>query len=415
MKTATIASLVLAGGLVFGGAATEVSPCTKDIKFKQLGGAPVEKLEGRMNDKNSVERADAKADVISKLALKKEHKADNELCVSIESVEKIDGGVQVFARAWRGGEQVGFGAGGSIETERFRIFNPPVLVDDPNGDIVRENTDSRTGVVKTYRLREDPEAALVQAVSHTISVMQNARTGTEIVPGSVGNTTSTFYPAFGAVSPVDGRVFRDGVSESFATIRAGNGTGAQDLTTENQVTGLRSTGTVNEYQTIHRSVFGFDTSSIPDTDIISAATISVASAGAHEVGNGNDQVDVVSASGLASPSSLTAADYQNAFGTTRFATGKLISSLSSTAGVYNDWALNATGIAAINKTTNTFLGMRGKWDVDNSFTGTWASNAYTLFYGRYADYTGTASDPKLVVEHAAPPAAFITSDTIIFE
>lgn len=407
---------IVAGIVLMAGAAATVqrTPCSGSFVLRDFSTpASVEKIDDTVRALPEASRASRKADIILEVDPRGEFRTTDDLCIAIESIEKIDGGVQVFARAWKDGQQIGFGADGSVDIERFRIFNPPVLVPDEAGEVVRESTDYKTGKTKTYRLREDPEAAILQSLVHTISVMKNAHTGTEIVPGKIGNTTSTFYPAAGQVSPVDGRVFRDAVNETFGTIRGGNGTGAQDLTTENQITGLRATATTNQYQTIHRSVFGFDTSTLPDTDVISSATISVASAGAHELGNGDDQVDVVSASGLASPSSLTAADYQNAFGTTRFATGKLISTLSSSAGTYNDWPLNATGIAAINKTTNTFLGMRGKWDVDNSFTGSWSSNGYTLFYGRYADYTGTTADPKLVVEHAAPAA--VSEDVILFE
>src|SRR3990167_1069334 len=52
--------------------------------------------------------------------------------------------VKTCEMAKRGTELRGFGADGSVEIERFRIYNPPILVDDPNGTIIREWTDEIT-------------------------------------------------------------------------------------------------------------------------------------------------------------------------------------------------------------------------------------------------------------------------------
>ena len=42
----------------------------------------------------------------------------------------------------------------------IRIFNPPILVDDPAGDIVRTWTDE-DGIVRTRRMREDLVACIL--------------------------------------------------------------------------------------------------------------------------------------------------------------------------------------------------------------------------------------------------------------
>jgi hypothetical protein len=44
----------------------------------------------------------------------------------------------------------------------LRVANPPVLVPDPAGDIVRTSTDPRTAVVTETRWREDLDQALMQ-------------------------------------------------------------------------------------------------------------------------------------------------------------------------------------------------------------------------------------------------------------
>lgn len=45
----------------------------------------------------------------------------------------------------------------------IRVWNPPILVDDPAGEVVRTFTDEN-GVVQTRRLREDLRAAMLEVV-----------------------------------------------------------------------------------------------------------------------------------------------------------------------------------------------------------------------------------------------------------
>ena len=99
-----------------------------------------EKLEGR----SALERANIKAaEIVSSNPEGSYQDTTYGLTVEIQSVNKIEGGIEVFARAWKGAQQVGFGNDGTVEIERFRIFNPPVLVPDQNGAIVRESKDRR--------------------------------------------------------------------------------------------------------------------------------------------------------------------------------------------------------------------------------------------------------------------------------
>jgi hypothetical protein len=92
------------------------------------------------------------------------------ITIDIQGVSKIPGGVEVFARASKNGKPLGFGPDGTVETERFRFFNPPILVDDPTGSIVREWTDSVTKQTVTRHLREDPIAAIRDDLAHAISL-----------------------------------------------------------------------------------------------------------------------------------------------------------------------------------------------------------------------------------------------------
>lgn len=129
----------------------------------------------------------------------------------------------MFVRAWTNGQPLGFGRNGTVETERVRIWNPPVLIDDPNGTIMRESFDPITGQTKVHRLSENPAEALRQDLAHTISLV--GKTNTEILEGSVGNTTDTFYSSTGTGSTTcDGRIFKVlGSAGLWSDVRDGDG------------------------------------------------------------------------------------------------------------------------------------------------------------------------------------------------
>src|SRR3990167_4451732 len=91
-----------------------------------------------------------------------------------------------FKKVWKwtpGGKQVGFGKDGTVDIERFVFINPPILVSDPNGDIIREWTDDTTGELKQRKLRESPQEALLQSLAHTISVKKEKFGSERIVRG----------------------------------------------------------------------------------------------------------------------------------------------------------------------------------------------------------------------------------------
>ena len=134
-------------------------------------------------------------------------------------METIDGGVQVFARAWDANGQIGFGSDGTVEIERFIIINPPILVPDENGDIERTTTDSLTGQTWTFTYREDPQEALLQSLEHIIEVKQQKFGDEKIVADKVGNTTTTIYPdAHPESTSVDGYAAFDAYQDTWANI-----------------------------------------------------------------------------------------------------------------------------------------------------------------------------------------------------
>lgn len=183
-------------------------------------------------------------------------------------MEAIEDGVQVFARAWKDGKQIGFGADGTVDMERFRIFNPPIMVPDKNGTYERKNEKGEV----TGKYREDPKEALLQVIEDNISVMKNIHGDEKIVLGKKGNTTSTFYPDADTESTsVDGSLFYNENTNWDTVHDAATGTHAYDD---------RSSGTVKTnkdagYYYIERLVFLFNTASIPDNDTVTSASLIV--------------------------------------------------------------------------------------------------------------------------------------------
>jgi len=324
--------------------------------------------------------------------------------VEIININKIEGGVEVFARAWKNGKQVGFGTDGSIDIERFRVFNPPTLVEDPLGEIqiIRELELATRTISRIVRFREDPKEALLQSVTQTISSI--AKFGDEnIVPGKVGNTTSTFYPS------LDGYVRYNSTGVSWASIiaAAGNQTNTAATNLAWQVSGAVSgTGASSLFDVLARYVLVFDTSSIPDGDTISSATFS----GYCDTKTDEFSVDptmTIMGATLASDASIANGDYASTFTNHQvsFATAKTFADFTTSA--YNDFALNASGISAISKTGNSRFSLRFAQDVTGGTTPQQATAAREFFVSiASSEASGTSQDPKLVVEHAGAAAAF---------
>lgn len=353
-----------------------------------------------LSNKTAKEKAKLKGQEIAKIKKLKKTKR-GKYHIEIVDIKAIEGGVEVFARAWENGKQIGFGKDGSVDIERFRIINPPVLVDDPNGDIIREYIDE-DGVTKQRKLREDPHEALLQSLEHTISVKKEKFNDSNIVKGKIGNTTSTFYPSAGSSSPVDGwgRVL-DTSGQSWSVMRSLSATATGGDNDTSLYIGYQDDETNDEYTQIYRAITLFDTSSIPDTDAISSATYSLYGQGRVSSIGSNPNYNVYSAS-TASSSTLTNADFNiGSFGFTQLATGIAHNSLSITG--YNDWSLNASGISNISKTGVSKFGALLEGDASNSAPGTTNNGSANLERMQFhsADASGTSNDPKLVVEHSA--------------
>lgn len=345
-------------------------------------------------NKNVKEKANIKAVEIAKLNHVGTY-TDSKygVTVEIQNLKVIDGGIEILAKAWKGVVQLGFGKDGSIEIERFKIYNPPTLI--PDGTKQVKISDITGEEYEVDNFKEDLIEATRQTLAHIISL--SGKESSRIVKNKIGNTTSTFYPAAGDVSPIDGRTIRGPLDEAFATIITGAGSSAGETTTA-VTTGsfINASTTSNQWKYVVRFHSLFDTSAITDTDTIDSATYSI------WVINKMTNTSVsynVTATNPAATNALVASDHQTV-SNTKFATDILTSNITN--GQYTDWTFNSSGLAAINKTGISKFAFRVSEEISGSMP-TWASGIQYGVNGFYtADQVGTTSDPKLVVMHSAP-------------
>ena len=325
------------------------------------------------------------------------------LKIEIKDVSAIESGVSLYARAWKGTNQLGFGNDGTTEREHFIIHNPPILVDDPLGSIVRQSTDI-DGKNSERKLREDPIEAIKQSLAHTIKVV--GKESSRILKGSVGNTTSTFYPDPHTESTsVDGIAITNygaGSGESWATNVAAAGAAADDTDTTIKVASMLCDTVTDKWRRIFRGFFLFDTSALPDTDTISSAVLSLYGSGKDDALSNTPNVDIYTST-PASNTALVAGDYAQVGSVSQ--TGTAITYAGWSTSAYNDFTFNATGIGNVSKTgVSKFATRNVNYDVAN-VAPTWGSAGEYNLICISADTAGTSTDPKLVVVHSAAGGA----------
>ncbi len=214
-----------------------------------------------------------------------------------------------------------------------------------------------------------------------------------------GFDTLTAYPQAGeggANVTCDGKIEVSAVDETWSTIR-----GRTDAVSVDNVAGetnpvtVQTSATTNQYQRLRRFGMGFDTSALPDTATISAATLSVY---VITGSRGNALVSDWSmhACGFtpATNNQFVVGDFDQ-FGNTSFGS---IAYASLPSNDYGDYSLNASGIANISKIGVSNFGFRHSNDINN-VEPTWSASKIDYCVIQTADTAGTGSDPKLVVTY----------------
>ena len=328
--------------------------------------------------------------------------------IEVVKQNPLKDGVEVFIKAWhKNGIQVGFGADGTIEVERVRLFNPPLLVRDDNGPIVytkiKEDVDSKGNTFTLppvkYKYRDDPQEALLQVIDHVMELKKEIRDSSRIVKGKIGNTTSTFFPS------VDGRTRGRDDGQTWETVHGeSSGDSENDGQAQGEACSSRNVDGGGTFFIIHRGNYVFDTTAI-GADSITSATFSVmGNTGNDTSPDTYDWVTTVQAP-TTSTSNLDVSDY----GTNGSAATNPTEGVDSGDRVdlatwvandetYFNFPLNSAGKGWINGSGFTYFGLREGHDVtDNAPTGTNRYEADCFF----SEFSGTSHDPMLVVEHGS--------------
>jgi len=334
--------------------------------------------------------------------------------VQIQSVKATDYGVETYFRAFdQKGDPVGFGLDGSVEIERVKIINPPTFV--PTGTC----TDTFIPALKVTVCKSDfeynPTKALQIVIDETASLIGKKDVPVEL--GKIGRTTTVVYPSATGNRPYDAWVRTDpgATGETWASARGRTvGDSSSDSDSYLLLT-LRGATVSNQWRNIARSIMGFDTSSIPDTDVISSATLSLwdGISANNPTSFGTQTIKVVGAPTPVSEYAVKNADFNVA--------NWDINSYSDTALTMSDWnassayevfTLNATGISNIELATTTWLGLMLSSDFSNT-APTWANNVESYILPYSSDNGGTTNDPKLTITHAegTPPSESTASST----
>ena len=296
------------------------------------------------------------------------------------------------------------GLGGTVLAK-----GPLTLVIDEVGLFINHRTQEPTGVDAWVRLFKDGSEMPVDP--HRIFInpplihnrIYDPRTAFEVILWqSVLNVPNPRgWRTRGTVTTVYGVTADDGVQSNDATYSTAR-TGSS-LDTSNNINGenvaIEVQHAANSGYTITEAFIGFDTSSLPDSDTVSASVLSLK----EEPGYGSffTEADTLEARVYDWSTSVTTADWRS--GTqfdalTRVAT--LASGSWSTSG-YNDLTEDGTNFqSAINKTGTTRLVL-----CTTKFAAGTTPTGYS-YWGIYsADNTGTTDDPKLTVTHAAAAAS----------
>jgi hypothetical protein len=208
-------------------------------------------------------------------------------------------------------------------------------------------------------------------------------------------TVSTYIPdANVETSCVDGSAERFITSETFSTIRAGAGTTglAHDIVFRIRINSHDST--TNRWQGMERAIITLDTDDLGG-QLVSSATFGIVIVDATDTYT--DHLVLVDST-PDSNTDITASDYSN-LGSTRQADDLAVGDLTVDSDTYNNFTLNSTGLASINTTGITRLGIRSKYDFGGS-QPSWAQGK-TQVTVVSADSSIADREPLLTVTHSS--------------
>lgn len=297
--------------------------------------------------------------------------------IAIDSMRLgANGGLDVFARAWRGKDQIGFGPDGSVDIERFHFGNPPLLVADVDGEI--------NLVERKRKYRVDPKRALQEILSATI--LDVGKVGAAITPNKRGNTTFTLFSTNDALIEAFGSTFSNARAGSgtFSIMPLAGGCGQADTT---------GSGAGATRFHVLETALQFDASSVSGT--VTAATASL------YINDDFSDIDFTIEMRISTNGSpITSSDYIAGASLSGHLLAASLSTATASIGSYLALTSDATFPANIAFGVNQFNISSSRTRAAN--TPTTANNEEISFdVSATNTLSGTTSDPKLVIVTAA--------------
>lgn len=250
-----------------------------------------------------------------------------------------------------------------------------------------------------YRWKEFQEMALWYYINEMSSSLIKKQIFNPVcpIPGYAYLVNTSRPDPDPETTTVDGGVSAQIVQTTWASIRgdAGNNAvpSAADINIFNSVGGTTS----NNWSTLRRAIYLFDTSGIGGTSTIDSATLDIEGTGKNDPDTNTPDINIYT-SNPASNTNLVGTDYSTV-GTVAQATAITFANWSVTAD--NTFTLNSTGLGNISKTGVTKFGAaNANYDVAN-VAPTWSNGGSSWINGFAADQTGTASDPTLTTQYTA--------------
>jgi len=310
-----------------------------------------------------------------------------ESSVEIIKINKLEKGVEVFARVWEGEEQYGFGKDGSVDIEKFTIINPPILVPDgTTSKLTIKDFDGSDKIVDAPNLKEDPKQYIINIIIENAKIVGKLRTN--IIEGKIGRSTLIVYPVAGANSPCDGHTYKSGANEIWDDIRVANGTGANVVVDWMYMGGFATSATTDQYVEFYKGFMNFNTSDLTDGVSISVAILTIAHWNKHNQGSLSPSFAIYKAT-PATTNTLAFADQQSLDLTTELSTPLAYADAPSVWKEVYNITLNTAGKNYINKTGITSFGFAEVTYDANNVEPTWTASDYTSLSTASIDYAGT--------------------------
>jgi len=277
------------------------------------------------------------------------------------------------------------------------IYEKWIFSSDPQGQVIIKH---RQGGAHQLNFGFMSDA---NGMSLPVEVQQN---DWEIVEASTFVDPNITYPLYLGASATyyvthNGVVGKDSTTPylTWADLIAAAGTiGGEFTGTSGAVISWGTSTTANHYVYLYRSLFFFDTSGLDDGATITGATMSLYGAyGWDELGN-TPSLNIYSTTSL-SDGGVDKTDYNKITSTAWSATPVTLAAWSTSG--YNNWVLNAAGLAGISKTGLTKIGVRESvYDV-GAVQPLWAGpgSPWTTVFGIYFLAQGAGFQPKLVVTY----------------